>query len=289
MKSFYLKLILILVFLSVNIFFLFRIAELYKLKNTFSDEEISSFVEVMCEKGIKIDQDTIIREKNVPKVIKLNFNSSASEAVASRIMRDEYGSFTIPDGYRYTNDTESLSFSYDYTIEYVYLPRELSKEFVESQLSTAQGVDEKGKKAEKALTRAFFKDMNSDPYNVSIKAKRSFYVNGITYIRAIQCVDSYEIEGAEIIAALDKETPVFISGRLFFAEDYYDYKTDAFDSINILFEIEPENSVIDDMDLTYSFVFDDKSAVYLTPSYRFIYSNGEKKIYDATSGAKRYS
>ena len=43
------------------------------------------------------------------------------------------------------------------------------------------------------------------------------------------------------------------------------------------------------MDLIYTSVFDNKDAVYLTPSYRFIYSNGTKKIYDATSGAKRFS
>ena len=131
--------------------------------------------------------------------------------------------------------------------------------------------------------------MNSEPYTVTLKAVKSIYVDGVTYLRAVQCVDSYEIEDAVIIAAVEKDKPLYISGRLFFAESYYDYKTDALDSINILFEIEPENSTIEKMDLIYASVFDDNDAVYLTPSYRFIYSDGTKKIYDATSGAKRFS
>lgn len=289
MKSFHLKLILILVFLSVNVFFFFKTAELYTAKNTFSDVEISNSVKVMKEKGIKIEQNTVLRQKVVPNVIKLDFSVSSSESVASRVMQKDYGSFTIPNGYRYTNDSENLSFSYDYMIDYVYLPKNLSKEFVDSKLIKANGIEEKGEKATKTITHAFFDGMNSQPYEVTLKPVKSIHENGITYIRAIQCVDSYEIEGAEIIAAVEKDTPLFISGRLFFSENYYDYETDAFDSINILFEIEPENSVIEDMDLIYTSVFDDKDAVYLTPSYRFIYSNGMRKIYDATSGAKRFS
>ncbi len=289
MKSFHLKLILILVFLSVNVFFFFKTTELYTAKNTFTEAEISNSVRVIKAKGIKIDKDTIPREKVVPKVIKLDFTASSSETVASRVMRKEYGSFTIPDGYRYTNDSENLSFSHDYMIEYVYLPKNLTMEFVNAKLFEAKGVEEKGEKAVKALTHAFFNGMNSEPYKVTLKATQSVFSDGITYIRAIQCVDSYEIEDAEIIAAVEKDKPLYISGRLFFAKSYYDYSTDALDSINILFEIEEENSTIEYMSIIYASVFDDKNSVYLTPSYRFIYSNGTKKIYDATSGAKRLS
>ena len=289
MKSFQLKLILILVFLSVNIFFFFKTAELYTAKNTFTDEEIANSVKVIKEKGLKIEENVIPRDKNVPKVIKLDFTASSSEAIASRVMRKEYGSFTIPDGYRYTNDSENLSFSHDYVIEYVYLPKNLTIEDVNAKLFTAKCSDEKGEKAAKNLTHAFFHDMNSEPYKVSLKAKKSVCIDGITYILAMQCVDTYEIEGAEIVAAIENDKPLYVSGRLFFAESYSDYTTDALDSINILFEIEAENSSVESMDIIYAPVFDDKNAVYLTPSYRFVYSNGIKKIYDATSGAKRFS
>ena len=173
-------------------------------------------------------------------------------------------------------------------MEYVYLPKNLSRELVENKLIKAKGVEESGEKLVKNLTRAFFDKMNSDPYKVTLKATESISEDGITYLRAIQCIDSYEIEGAEIIAAIEKEKPLYISGRLFFSESYYDYETDALDSINILFEIDADTKIIEDMDLIYASVFDD-NAVYLTPSYRFIYSGGEKKIYDATSGAKRFS
>ena len=87
MKSFHLKLILMLVFLSVNVFFFFKTAELYIAKNAFSDEEISNAVKVISEKGISIDESTVLKLKNVPKVIKLDFSASSSEAVASRVMR----------------------------------------------------------------------------------------------------------------------------------------------------------------------------------------------------------
>ena len=89
MKSFFLKLIFIALFLAMNIFFILKISSLYAEKNLFTDEEISQAVKVINEKGIKIDKETVIKEKNVQNVIKLDFNSSVSEGIAKRIMNSE--------------------------------------------------------------------------------------------------------------------------------------------------------------------------------------------------------
>ncbi len=289
MKSSSLKILIALLFLLASAFFAFKTLGLYSSKNIFTDEEISEAVKVINEKGVKIKEQLVIKEKSVPNVIKLEFNSISSESIAKRLMREEYGSFTIPDGFSYTNDTESLSFSKNYDLEYIYLPSDVTKDKVTNALALINDSDEAGEKAVKKLTEAFFKNINSDPYKVSLKLKKSVTNGSLTYLEAVQCVDSYEIEGAGVIVALSSDKPVYISGKLFFAESYNDYETDAFDSINILFEIEKSDLEIRSMELIYAVVFDKKSSVYLTPSYRLSYSDGSVKIYDATSAAKRSS
>ena len=286
MKSLHLKLIFIALFLAVNLFFVFKISSLYTSKNIFTSEEIEQAVEVINKKGIKIDKEIVIKEKLVPSVIKLDFDSSVSEEIAKRIMQNSYGSFTIPDGFSYSNDRESLSFSTDYRIEYSALTESITNEDIEKILKNVSSVDENGEKITNELTKTFFKDINSDPYTVSLVPQKSVTVDGITYIEALQFVDKYEIETARIIVATRETIPLYISGRLFFAEKYKDYETDFFDSINILFEIEESEKKIQQMELIYSVVFDNKSSVYLTPSYRFTYEDKTKKIYDATSASK---
>ncbi len=285
MKSTSIKLILILLFLFVSVFFLFKISELYRAKSFFTPSEISETVKVLSRKSVFIDEDTVPKEKTVPKVIKLAFDASDSSEVAKRVMKSDYGTFTVPNGYSYTSDTETLSFFDDYTIEYSYIPSGITLEKVTSSLTDAKNDD--GEKAEKTLTKLFFSDMDSGPYEVTMKVVRSVTLDGTVYLEAVECVDGLEIEGARVFSAIMGSRLLFVSGTLFFAEEYSDYKTDAFDGINILFEIEGKNEKIEKMELVYIPVFDEKLSVYLTPSYSFVYSDGVKKIYDATSASKR--
>lgn len=289
MKSFQLKLILILLFLSVNAFFIFKLSELYNSKNVFNKEEITQAVSVLLKKGVKISADKVITAKNVPDVIKLNFNSSSSEGIAKRVMREKYSAFTVPDGFSYTGNSETLSFNHDYSISYTYTPSKITKEDVLKKLEYCNNVDKSGKKEAERLTKALFSDINSDPYKVSLIPLRSTVVDGITYIEAIQAVDLYKIEKAKIIASVKDGKLLYLSGTLFFAEGYEDYSSNAFDSINILFEIDEKESEITSMELIYSFVFDENDSVYLTPSYAFTYSDNTREIYDATSAIKRSS
>lgn len=287
MKSFQLKLILILLFLAVNIFFVIKISELNKSKNTFDQAEISEAVRVLYNKNVKISNDTVIKEKNVPNIIKLDFDSDSFEKIAKKIMKGEYGSFTIPDGFSYTNDSESLSLSYDYEIEYSYTPENISYNDVKKVLEKVSSVDEEGEKGAKTLSKLFFSEIKTDPYVVTIKPIKSITKGNVTYIEAIQCVDSHEVPEATIIAVINEKNVSYVSGRLFFSESFVSYESDTFDSINILFEIEPSHDEITDMALIFTSVFDENNSVYLTPSYRFTYSDNSVKIYDATSASRR--
>ena len=285
MKSTSIKLILTVLFLFVSVFFAFKISELYRAKSFFTPSEISATVKVLSRKSVFIDEDTVLKGKTVPKVIKLAFDASDSLEVAKRVMKSDYGTFTVPNGYSYTSDTETLSFFDNYTIEYSYIPSGITLEKVTSSLTDAK--NDEGEKAENTLTKLFFSDMDSGPYEVTMKVVRSVTLDGTVYLEAVECVDGLEIEGTRVFSAIMGSRLLFLSGTLFFAEEYSDYKTDAFDAVNILFEIEGNSEKIEKMELVYIPVFDEKVSVYLTPSYSFVYSDGVKKIYDATSASKR--
>ncbi len=285
MKSTSIKLILTVLFLFVSVFFAFKISELYRAKSFFTPSEISETVKVLSRKSVFIDEDTVLKGKTVPKVIKLAFDASDSLEVAKRVMKSDYGTFTVPNGYSYTSDTETLSFFDNYTIEYSYIPSGITLEKVTSSLTDAK--KDEGEKAENILTKLFFSDMDSGPYEVTMKVVRSVTLDGTVYLEAVECVDGLEIQGTRVFSAIMGSRLLFLSGTLFFAEEYSDYKTDAFDAVNILFEIEGNSEKIEKMELVYIPVFDEKVSVYLTPSYSFVYSDGVKKIYDATSASKR--
>ncbi|MBQ5801044.1 MAG: hypothetical protein IIW20_04075, partial [Clostridia bacterium] len=200
-------------------------------------------------------------------------------------MKGDFGTFTVPDGYSYTNADETLSFSYDYSIEYSLLSSGISREDAEKAFLEGSASDTE--KTEKLLTKFFFSDMNSGPYKVTMKALRCVEKDGVLFVEAVECVDGIEVKGAKVLSALKNGEPVFLSGRLFFSKSYTDYKTDAHDSVNILFEIEKNDLKIEKMQILYIPVFEEKGSVYLTPSYSFTYSDGSEEIYDATSAIKR--
>ncbi len=289
MKASHLKLILLILFLSVNVFFLFKLTELYNSKNLFSEEEIQEAVNVLKDKGINISPDKVIKEKNLPSVIKLNFDSLSSEGIAKRVMREKYSAFTVPDGFSYTGVRESLTFQSDYSINYTYLTSNLTKEKVLSNLTDTHLVDDTAKKECENLSKTLFTDINSEPYSISLTPLRSKTVDSVIYVEAIQTVNKYKIDKAKVVFATKDGELLFLSGTLFFAQSYEDYLSNAFDSINILFEIEDKKEEITSMEVVYSYVFDENNSVYLTPSYAFTYADNTKEIYDATSAVKRYS
>lgn len=287
MNSRKLKLVIIFIFLFVNLFFLFQLKSLMDAKNFFNETEISEAVEVLGTKGVKINAQTVMREKIVPETVKLDFTLPSVEAIAKELMREEYGSFKIPDGQRFANDKESFSAFYDFSFEYQLFDYGFTSDAVSDLLNGTESYNEKQIKKIKKQFQKLFKEISSDSHQLTVQVNKYAEKDGLTFVHATEYIDGYEIDGGDFFAVVDDGAIVFLSGTLYFSNQTSSYTADSLDSINILFEIEETDSVIEKMELIYFPVSDKNNSYYLTPAYRFTYDSGKAELYDATSGVRR--
>ncbi|MBE6701658.1 MAG: hypothetical protein E7582_07225 [Ruminococcaceae bacterium] len=287
MKSGALKFFIIGILLIINLYFVFTLNSLKNAKTYFDTEEIKEAVEVLNKKGVKIDAKKVITKKEVPDVLKTDFVQSSIENVAKKVMQEDFGSFAIPDGQRFANEKESLSFYYDYSFEYVLPHYEFDVNRIKGKLNFSYAYGEETEEKYNSAFDNLFDNFNSGDYKIHLKIRRIFQEENMTYIEAVECIDSYEINGAHVYAALDGEKVVFASGKLYFFQSTSGYKSDAMDSINILFELDKKEEEITKMELVYLPVPDHNNSFYFVPTYKFTYSNSDVELFDATSGTKR--
>ena len=287
MNSSKLKLLLIALFLCVNLFFLMRLTDLIESKKYFSNAELNDAVSVLKTKGISIDSDVIIKEKSVPTTLRLNFSSSTVEKMAKKIMHSEYGSFNIPNGNNFANDVESFTVYNDYNFLYERFDRKQNKESVLETLNDAKSISKDLQEELEEYLKEFLSLASSSNAVVTVKIDKHISKNGFDYIKATECINGYEINDAVFYIVLSNNKAVFAFGKFYFSDTVAEFKSDAHDSIDILFEIDKTDFKIINMDMIYFPVYESATSYYLTPSYKFTYFDGTFSIYDATSGVKR--
>ncbi len=284
MNSGKLKLVFILIFLLVNIFFVFRITSLSNEKNLFTQEEIVKAVSVLGERGVKIDASTVIPTKNVPLTLKFSYDTNIIELFAKSFMKSGYSTFTIPEGQRFANDNESFTFLYDYTFEYDDFAETIDISFANEALKNVT----KGKSEElEGLLNGLFSEISSQEYVFNFNVESFTEKDGYVCVRASQSVNSIPINDTGIVGVIKDDRFVFATGTLYLAESVTDYSVKSHDSINILFELDPMGSKIAKMEYIYQPISDKSNSVYLVPWYKFTLDNSETLYFDAASGTKK--
>lgn len=287
MNSSKLKLLLIILFLAVNLFFLHEIINISRAKNTFTNEEISEAVELVSTKGVNIAPENVLRDKSSQKTLKLEWDVQSIDELVKLITDSEYGSFTVPDGHSFTSDTERFSAFYDYTFEYTCDGNTETAKSVEEILENAGVSSSKRISEYEKMLKNVSGIINAKDFEVSVKVERYAAQNGKEYIRAHQYINGCEVDGAEFVAVFHDSELCFAAGVFYFSGKVSKYVTDAHDGINILFELEPSEKEIIKTERSYYPIRENSISLYLTPSYKFTYENGETVLYDATAGIKR--
>lgn len=287
MDSSRLKLVLILLFLSVNIFFLCKIIDITIAKNTFTHEEITKAVELVSTKGVNISAENVLKKKNSPKTLKLEWDIPSINKIVKQITDSKYGSFTIPDGHTFTGDTEIFSAYYDYSFEYTCQSNTDTEESAKLILASANSKNEKKIDEYEKLLKKLSKSIESKDFNVSVLVDKYIEHDSKDYISASQYINGCRVDGAEFMAVFNDGKLQFATGTFYFSGKVSKYVTDAHDSINILFALESSEKEIVKMERAYFPVREDNTSTYLTPSYKLFYDDQTTAFYDATSGAKR--
>ena len=286
MNSSKLKWFLIFIFLAANVYFLFQYNAYSTALEVYTDSEIESASKILSQNGITIDADTIPRKKTTEDVLKLIFDDSKQEDVARHIMNEKFASYVLPEGIAYTNNSESLIFYSDSTIEYT-----VGAEFSISRKTDIQYLDlndSNQKFSSKKLTSKIFTQNFTDSYKMSFKILDAYTSDGKTYVTAIQQINGISIDQGEVTAVFTEDNVTYIKGKIYFSQNISQYSADSLDVINVLFNIESGKSKIAKIEEIYFPVTTDNGSVYLTPSYKLSYSNGEKHLWDATSCVQRY-
>lgn len=284
MNSGKLKLVFILIFLLVNIFFAFRITSLSNAKNLFSEEEIEKAVEVLNERGVKIEASVVIPYKNVPLTLKFSYDTETIELFTKSFMKSDYSAFTIPEGQRFASSNESFTFLYDYSFEYSNFSESFDEGYVREILKNATPTDDE-KLA--LLLKNLFSNINKQEYKFDLNIESYVKKDGYVYVSASQSINSITINNADIIGVLKGDRFVFATGTVYLAQSITDYSVKSYDSINILFELDAVNSTVNKMEYIYQPISDKNNSVYLVPWYKFTLDNSETVFFDAASGTKK--
>lgn len=287
MNSSRLKIALSILFLAVNLFFLHKIITITNSDNTFSDTEINEAISLVSAKGVNISPDNILKERKTPKTLKLEWDVQSIDGIVKEIVQSEYGSFKIPNGHSFTNDTEKFSIFYDYSFEYKCLDTSESIQTVTDALNEGESKNSKKIKKYRELLKKLTKKISSNDFEISIDVIRLAEKETKDYIYVSQYINGCNVDGAGFVAVFENDALIFASGTFYISGHVSKYSTNSHDSINILFRLDASESEIIKTEKYYFPVSENDSSVYLTPSYKFTYNDGSTVLLDATSGMKR--
>lgn len=284
MNSSKLKLLLIVMFLAINIFFVYQYKTYSDSDKLYSDSEMELAVKILAERGVVTDIGTLPEEKTVPSVLKLAISDTVYEKTAKSIMTSSFARYVIPNGVGYTNERETLSFYDEGTFEYALDGRSDFEERILEKLRENPPEKSAAKYAEKLSDKLFAGQSNGD---FSLEATGSFTdSDGILYIGFVQKINSVQIDKAEITVALKDGSLIRAEGTLFFAGTVTQLKANSLDALNFLFTL--SDCEIKKIELIYYPVKAENGDVYMAPSYKITFADGEESVYDATSCTQRY-
>ena len=287
MNSSKLKWLLIIIFLTVNIYFLHQYKTYSNAVENYTDKEISTTVDILKDKGVLLNENVIPTKKTSEPVLKFEFDETWREKVAGQLMHGSFNSYVLPDGIGYNGETEKLLFYGSHLFEYtVESPVSLdSKDYF--TLSDTSGIDE-GEKYSRKLTERLFPQALTDTHKISLRLLSFFSDEKEVYIKAQQVINGIPIDQSEVEAVYCESAFVHIRGNIFFSTDINSLEADSLDVINVLFNIDESNSEITKIEELYYPVTTDTGSVYLTPSYKLTYNDGSVHLWDGTSCVQRY-
>ncbi len=287
MNSSKLKWLLIIIFLAVNVFFIFEYKSYSDSLNNYTDKEISTAVEILNRAGTPIKKEAIPVNKTVEDVLKLEYSEEYTEEIAEYIISDDFASYVLPDGISYSNENESLIFRNGTEFEYTLKTTEYNYSDLLENLEenpSGNGI----KKYLRKLSDRLFKQAVTDSFKITLSPVSSYQNEDKVIIKTKQLINSYTIDQSEIIAVFIEGEIVSIKGKMFYSNDISKLSADSLDPINVLFKVSGITDEITFIEKIYFPVTTDNGALYLTPSYMLTCKNGEQHVWDATSSVQRY-
>lgn len=286
MNSSKLKWILILLFLAVNLFFLYEYETYSKVIECYTQEEIANAVSVLKKHNTPVEISAVPENKTTLPVLKLELNDTYREKAAKTLMSSSFAQFALPDGTGYSNDKETLTFFEGTSFRY---SNSAFEDYNEDLLKNADGIEKPShEKLLKALSEKLFSSSITTSRTFSLNLISSRERDGFIYLKTRQTIDGTEIDTNLTEFVFKNENLVFARGNMFFLTDVSEFSADTLDVINVLFKTEKDNDTIVEINNLYFPVVTENNSFYLTPSYRFVHESGKIQVRDATSGIQRY-
>lgn len=287
MNSSKLKWLLIIFFLSVNIFFVFQYKSYSDALNNYTDKEISTAVEILNRSKTPIKKEAVPLNKTVEDVLKLEYSDEYTKEIAEYIMLDDFASYVLPEGISYSNENENLIFRNG--TEFEYSVKDAKDNYSDLYEKLEENPSGNGiRKHLRKLSDRLFRQGVTDSFKITLSPISSYQNGDTVIIRACQIINSYTIDKSEITAVFVDDKIVAISGKTFYSNDISKLDADSLDPINALFNVSgiPDEIVL--IEKIYFPVTTDGGVLYLTPSYKLTCKNGEHHVWDATSSVQRY-
>jgi len=277
-----LKWFLIIIFLAANIFFIAQYKTYSTDVSNYTPREIELASEILSKGDSPVKADIIPKKKTTENVLRLEFDEHFHDDIAHSILSSDFASYVLPEGIAYTKGGETLLFTDEHTFVYTAFSDKDIQKTVESVIMSGKTSANSSK-----LLNSLTKKINL-PSSVTLSLVSAREKSGYTYITANERVNGFTIDRAVVNALFHNGDIVYIDGTVFLPDKVSSFSSDALDIINLLFNIDTQGSEIMNIEELYYPVTTDGATVYLTPSFKITYKNGEVHLWDSTSAVQRY-
>lgn len=313
------KIVIIILLVAANLFFIYNIIKLNDDKSKISSKMIDDAAAILNGRGIKIDKTIIVREKPFYKVYEGDCSKRKdTESVYITNYKDIVKRITgadipdikeplnIPNGTLYVagnykfgfldygeSDTANMFAVYIIKDGYENPPALFDMDSLSVEINELLDLKEipsgKNKKdTAEALNKFLGGNKNENNYRILYAEKQSSEDKICAVIN--QIYNNLPIASNYVYVEIYEKEVAYFGGNYYFHEFSEGYDVNLFDSANILLNISSKednillNTELDKMELVYYPTSRDSENFYLMPMWRLTFADGSAHIFNSLTG-----
>lgn len=241
------KNLLIAILVAANAFLVFNIVRQDRTRGYIESDEVAGAVELLLERGLLVDAQTVPLEKFKAPVYESFYNDEYYTTVAETVSGSEREMLmSLPSGGFSVTARNGATVDFDTEFGFSYSGNGNSDNtaYTEITASDFRAAAESGKvlagsrlKKLSKIAKAFLDSRVPDDYALRARITDSFEdaKTGAVYLLAVQELGGHEVYSHFAVCVFEGEELIHAHGRWYFAPFDADYHTDLIDQVNILF------------------------------------------------------
>lgn len=310
------KIVIIILLIGANLFFIYNIIKLTNEKSKVSTKMIDDALSILNSRGINIDKSVIVRDKPFYKVYEGDCSTKKDAEsvytpnyvkIVRRITDAEITDpLTLPDGTLYVAGDYKFSFldygesdttnmfavsiiKNEYETSEALFDIDLRNSKIKDILSLQESPSGKDRKeVAEALNKFFGGNKNENAYIILYAERQTGEDKLSAVINQVQ--NNISIASNYVYVEIYEKEVAYFGGNYYFHDFSEDYDVNLLDSVNILLNISAKednillNSELEKMEIVYYPANRNSETFYLQPMWKLTFADGSGHIFNSLTG-----